>query len=62
MFLNILFHPHNKHHDLPTLKTKFTLSELLDYKESLDIMSEIEKAMNKDAENKAKREAATTKR
>lgn len=42
-FLEMYYHPENKM-DLVTLKTKLSLPELLDYKESLEAMALIKSA------------------
>lgn len=47
-FYEIYYHEKNKM-DLVTLKTKMSLPELLDYKESLDAMSLLQSAAEVDA-------------
>lgn len=46
-FLEMYYHPENKM-DLPILKRGMTLAEVLDYKESLDVMSLLKNASDID--------------
>jgi hypothetical protein len=43
--------------DLPTLKYKMTLPELLDYQESLEMMGILQEARDKDTEREMKQQA-----
>tara|TARA_Y100000310_G_scaffold74348_1_gene70502 strand:- start:30783 stop:30974 length:192 start_codon:yes stop_codon:yes gene_type:complete len=55
-FLNIYYNQNNKM-DLPTLKYKMTLPELLDYQESLEMMGILQEARDKDTEREMKQQA-----
>jgi hypothetical protein len=48
-FLNIYYNPQNKM-DLHTIKRKMSLPELLDYRESLEMMCMLDEARHKDHE------------